>query len=60
MRSSCFSQVTGNQWNNDRSDRPRGPDRSERWPIFITNEDQFKYEDNIKYEDDLKYEDNLK
>ena len=45
MHRSCFSQVigqtmTGNQWNNDRSDRPGGPDRSdnqsERWPISIT------------------------
>ena len=34
MRSSCFWQViietmTGDQWNNDRSDRPEGPDRAD-------------------------------
>ena len=39
MRSSCFSQVisqtmTGNQWNNDRSDRPGGPDHSDNiWAL---------------------------
>ena len=37
--------MTGDQWNNDRSDRPganRSDDRSERWPIHITNEHSWK------------------
>ena len=36
MHSSCFWQViietmTGDQWNNDQSDRPEGPDRADDW-----------------------------